>query len=81
MSSQQSKRKGRPSTRSSKAAKADSIDWQTNNKQLETDPCDCLYENCPGCWYDCENCGSNKCSPFCRLTRKESQQIEWRKSD
>lgn len=86
MSSQQAqlpKRKGRPTTRNAKLQKLEPYEWHTNKKQCELDACDCLIENCPGCWYPCDTCGSDKCSPFCRTTRMETQpqQIEWRKSE
>lgn len=34
------------------------------------DVCDCMDDDCPGCWYDCENCGSPKCGVQCRVNRK-----------
>ncbi|XP_061391635.1 ARL14 effector protein-like [Musca vetustissima] len=34
------------------------------------DVCDCLDDECPGCWYECENCGSTKCGVQCRVHRK-----------
>ena len=34
------------------------------------DLCDCLRENCPGCFYSCRKCGSNKCGVECRCFRK-----------
>ncbi|XP_005180954.1 ARL14 effector protein [Musca domestica] len=34
------------------------------------DVCDCMDDDCPGCWYECENCGSTKCGVQCRVHRK-----------
>uniref|UniRef100_A0A1B0A3P8 ARF7EP_C domain-containing protein n=1 Tax=Glossina pallidipes TaxID=7398 RepID=A0A1B0A3P8_GLOPL len=31
------------------------------------DVCDCMNEDCPGCWFECENCGSTKCGLQCRF--------------
>lgn len=36
----------------------------------DLDICDCMDENCLGCWYECENCGSTKCGVHCRVNRK-----------
>lgn len=89
MNSQQtvkSKSRGRPPKRQTTAAenttmKCRHLEWSVVNKQ-ELDPCDCPNDGCPGCWYPCEKCGSCKCSPFCRLNRKEQswqqQYLEWK---
>uniref|UniRef100_UPI00358EB975 ARL14 effector protein-like n=1 Tax=Myxine glutinosa TaxID=7769 RepID=UPI00358EB975 len=34
------------------------------------DICDCLDEDCPGCFLPCRRCSSSKCGPRCRVYRK-----------
>lgn len=32
--------------------------------------CDCLSEECSGCWFECAKCDSTKCGTECRVFRK-----------
>nr|CAH7769517.1 unnamed protein product [Callosobruchus chinensis] len=34
------------------------------------DICDCLNEDCVGCFFECSKCSSQKCSVECRVHRK-----------
>ncbi|KAM7345544.1 ARL14 effector protein-like [Cochliomyia hominivorax] len=75
----ESKRRGRPPGKASKVFKM-ADEWISNKKEGEYDACDCLTSNCPGCWYPCGTCGSNKCSAFCRSNRTD-EPLEWKISD
>ncbi|KNC21948.1 hypothetical protein FF38_12078 [Lucilia cuprina] len=79
----ETKRRGRPLGRgnNNKEFKEDVYEWMVaSRKQNEYDACDCLIAMCPGCWYPCETCGSNKCSAFCRTTRPK-EPLEWKVSE
>ncbi|KAL1140785.1 hypothetical protein AAG570_000713 [Ranatra chinensis] len=34
------------------------------------DLCDCRRPDCPGCFFPCKKCSSDKCGPVCRANRK-----------
>lgn len=34
------------------------------------DICDCLFPDCPGCFYECPKCTATKCGLECRVNRK-----------
>ena len=36
---------------------------------LGMDICDCLRENCKGCFFECKSCQSQKCGNTCRSNR------------
>ncbi|XP_062550098.1 ARL14 effector protein [Armigeres subalbatus] len=40
------------------------------HRESGRDMCDCLDMSCPGCHFPCQCCGSAKCGPHCRVTRK-----------
>ena len=40
-----------------------------NEEKADYAVCDCLQQNCPGCFFACRNCGS----PFCGVECKKSR--------
>ncbi|XP_017087956.2 ARL14 effector protein [Drosophila bipectinata] len=50
--------------------KYSAYDEYGNIRSNGLDVCDCMNEECEGCWYECRNCGSLKCGPQCRTNRK-----------
>ncbi|XP_015666911.1 ARL14 effector protein [Protobothrops mucrosquamatus] len=52
------------------AAKSKVYDSQGFLLYSGIDLCDCLDEDCLGCFYACSKCGSRKCGPECRCDRK-----------
>ncbi|XP_060526511.1 ARL14 effector protein [Cylas formicarius] len=45
-------------------------DEQGTHLQSGLDMCDCLNQKCPGCWFECPKCESQKCGTECRSHRK-----------
>ncbi|KAH8260741.1 hypothetical protein KR038_010434 [Drosophila bunnanda] len=50
--------------------KSSAYDEYGNIRFNGLDICDCMNEECDGCWYGCRCCGSTKCGPQCRSNRK-----------
>jgi len=51
----------------SKMAETCSRQTSKTTDNVDDSPCDCLVKSCPGCFFPCENCQSNKCGHCCRL--------------
>lgn len=54
----------------------DSMDEFGRYKSTGVDACDCLDNDCPGCYFPCPSCGSEKCGVFCRVNRKFAVEYE-----
>lgn len=50
-------------------------DDQGKLRSTKEDICDCFDSKCPGCHFECESCGSQKCGPRCRVNRKWAFEI------
>lgn len=50
--------------------KNSAYDEYGNIRSNGLDVCDCMNDQCSGCWYECRNCGSTRCGPQCRVNRK-----------
>ncbi|XP_064541962.1 ARL14 effector protein [Drosophila montana] len=50
--------------------KSSAYDEYGNIRSNGLDVCDCMNEECDGCWYECRSCGSPRCGPQCRVNRK-----------
>ena len=44
----------------------DSFKYHRQLNHGDDDICDCLIQDCPGCWFSCPKCSSNKCGPECK---------------
>ncbi|XP_034472103.1 ARL14 effector protein-like [Drosophila innubila] len=50
--------------------KNSAYDEYGNIRWSGADVCDCMNDECCGCWSECGNCGSTRCGPQCRVHRK-----------
>ncbi|EDW03576.1 ARL14 effector protein [Drosophila grimshawi] len=50
--------------------KNSAYDLYGNIRYSDLDVCDCMNDECSGCWYECRICGSTRCGPQCRVNRK-----------
>ncbi|XP_055858992.1 ARL14 effector protein [Episyrphus balteatus] len=57
----------KPGATSSKNSLYDEYGRVKHNK---ADVCDCMDEECNGCWFECESCMGTKCGIQCRVNRK-----------
>ncbi|XP_033153020.1 ARL14 effector protein isoform X2 [Drosophila mauritiana] len=60
----ENKKKGR------KKCQNGAYDEYGNIRSNGMDICDCMNQECDGCWYNCRSCGSTRCGPQCRSNRK-----------
>ena len=44
------------------------LEFDSKGKK-KIDLCDCIRVGCPGCFFPCKKCSSNKCGPICRNSR------------
>ncbi|CAL1286376.1 unnamed protein product [Larinioides sclopetarius] len=59
-------------------------DSQGIHRETQKDLCDCLIDDCPGCFMPCPKCSSNKCGHECRRNRRwvyEMVEIEDKNSE
>ncbi|KAH8357492.1 ARL14 effector protein-like [Drosophila serrata] len=64
------KNKRKTKKKGSLYTKNNAYDEYGNIRFNGVDICDCMNEECDGCWYVCRCCGSTKCGPQCRSNRK-----------
>lgn len=57
--------------RSRRLAVKTTFDGQGRYRQNGLDACDCLDNNCPGCFFPCKKCSSVKCGSVCRRNRDD----------
>lgn len=48
-----------------------------NDSTMSPTPCDCLCVDCPGCFFPCYSCNSNKCGHQCRVNREWQFYDRW----